>query len=114
MSATTSGGFYFAKPGLDDAACCMHMCYALHAAVARRAEGEQGRSRDDQGWGSWWQRCRWQLRMWRTLIAARQPIVLSGPICGAAYFLRVSRGSRGSRVRQRPIFYTSAASADVF
>ena len=47
-------------------------------------------------------------------VAARQPIVLSGPICGAAYFLCVSRGSRGSRVRQRPIFYTSAASADVF
>ena len=37
-------------------------------------------------------------------VAARQPIVLSGPICGAAYFLCVSRGSRGSRVRQRPIF----------
>ena len=49
------GGFYFAKPGLDDAACCMHMCYALHAAVARRAAGEQGRNRGDQGWGSCWQ-----------------------------------------------------------
>ena len=29
VSATTSGGFYFAKPGLDNAARRMHMCCAI-------------------------------------------------------------------------------------
>ena len=83
VSATTSGGFYFAKPGLDNAARRMHMC---SETLCRG--GVTG--------------------------LARLPCELSVPICGVPYCLCVGRGSRGSRLRQQPIFYTSAVEADVF